>query len=99
AEMNSYSALASEPNEWTGHASATLVHESKLAPADDQRVIDMEAFRSNVVERMDRNEFYQIVAARGLVYGPQFQVLGGVERTPDAALAPVVPHEGVVAEL
>src|SRR5690606_35202790 len=90
---------AEEPGEWTGHASATLVHESKLAEPTEGKVVDFEEHRRQVIDRRTRDEFYDIVAARGLKYGPQFQVLGEVERSPNAALAPVLPHEQVVAEL
>ncbi len=98
-ELNSYSTSAEVPGEWTGHASATLVHESQLPPRASDKVVDFEEHRSQVIDSRTRDSFYEIIAARGLKYGPQFQVLDDVERSRDAALARVVPHEQVVAEL
>ncbi len=100
SEMESYSspADADEPT-WSLHATASLVHESQLRSDAAPQPIDLAALRSRVNDRKTREEFYQIIADRGLVYGPQFQVLGGVERTPTEALSTIEAHELVTADL
>ena len=100
SEMESYSTPAdADSPEWQLHATATLLAESQLPAADTLAAIDLDAVRERVIDLKTRDEFYQIVAERGLVYGPQFQVLGKVDRTASEALAPIEAHEAVVAEL
>lgn len=103
SEMESYSAPAeggenAETPDWQLHATASLLHDSQLSESAPQ-AIDLDAVRKRVIDPKTRDEFYQIVAERGLAYGPQFQVLGGVDRTPTEALAPIEANELVVAEL
>ena len=90
--------LEGENPNWMMHAVATLRHQDK-ASLPDLPAIDLESFRGRIIDRKTRDEFYGLIADRGLVYGPQFQVLGGVERSASEALAPIEPHEQVVAEL
>lgn len=100
SEMESYSSPAdADQPDWNLHATSTLLHESQLPALDGLPKIDLKAVRSRVVDPKTREEFYKIVAERGLVYGPQFQVLGDVDRTPNEALARIEAHETVVAEL
>ncbi len=100
SEMESYSSPAdADTPEWQLHATATLLHESQLPDLVSTPPIDLDAVRRRAIDEKTREEFYRIVAERGLVYGPQFQVLGKVERTPTEALAPVDVHETVRAEL
>lgn len=100
SEMESYSSPAeADAPDWNLHATATLLHESQLPSIESLPEIDLDAVRSRVIDLKSRDEFYSIVADRGLVYGPQFQVLGDVVRTPTEALAPIDAHETVVAEL
>lgn len=100
SEMESYSSPAdAETPDWNLHATSTLLHESQLPGLDSLPAIDLEAVRSRVVDPKTRDEYYEILAARGLAYGPQFQVLANVDRTPHEALAQIQAHETVVAEL
>ncbi|QDU54007.1 type I polyketide synthase [Aeoliella mucimassa] len=100
SEMESYSTPAdADSPEWQLHATATLLAESQLPAVDTLPTIDLAGVRQRTIDRKTRDEFYQIVAERGLVYGPQFQVLGKVDRTDSEALAPIEAHEAVVAEL
>lgn len=100
SEMESYSSpVDAEPMDWNLHATATLLHESQLPSVDSLPAIDLAAVRDRVVDPKTREEFYGIVAERGLAYGPQFQVLANVDRTPNEALALIEAHETVVAEL
>jgi acyl transferase domain-containing protein/thioesterase domain-containing protein/acyl carrier protein len=99
--IESYSAVADGPLDsasWTMHAAALLKHADKAA-LPELPAIDLDAFRERIVDTKSRDEFYQLIANRGLVYGPQFQVLGRVERSPSEAFAPLEPHPHVVAEL
>ncbi len=99
-EMESYSSPTdADSPEWNLHATATLLHESQLPDIESLATIDLEAVRQRVIDLKTRDEFYDIVGERGLVYGPQFQVLGDVVRTRTEALAPIEAHENVVAEL
>lgn len=104
SEMESYSAPTGSPEEaespqWQLHATASLVHQSQLPESATTASIDLDAVRKRVVDPKSRDEFYRIVADRGLVYGPQFQILGGVDRTPNEALAPIEASELVAAEI
>ncbi|MCO6042585.1 SDR family NAD(P)-dependent oxidoreductase [Aeoliella sp. ICT_H6.2] len=100
SEMESYSSPAdADPADWNLHATCTLLHESQLPALDSLPVIDLEEVRSRIIDPKTREEYYEILAARGLVYGPQFQVLGDVARTDCEAIATLQPHEAVVAEL
>ncbi|WP_425395471.1 SDR family NAD(P)-dependent oxidoreductase [Aeoliella sp.] len=100
AEMESYSAPAdADPPEWNLHATCTLLHDSQLPATDSLPVIDLEGVRARVFDPKTREEYYEILAARGLAYGPQFQVLGDVARTDCEAISSIEPHEAVIAEL
>ncbi len=100
SEMESYSAAAdADVPDWQLHATASLLHASQLPDAAALAAIDLDAIRNRIVDRKTKDEFYAIVAHRGLAYGPQFQVLGEVLRNPTEALALVEAHETVAAEL
>ena len=103
SEMESYSTAVdntpADAPDWSLHASASLLHESQLSSLVAPAAIDLAAVRSRVIETKTRDEFYQLIADRGLVYGPQFQVLGQVDRTPTEAVATIQAHELVVADL
>ncbi len=90
-------ALAENDPTWMMHAAATIKHADK-ASLSELPTIDLAAIRSRLDDHKTRDEFYQIVAHRGLIYGPQFQVLGEVNRSSGEALATLQPHEHVVAE-
>ena len=83
---------------WNMHAAGTLVHESKTAPADTIEKIDLEAARGRTVMIRSREEFYELMAERGLAYGSSFQVIGELSRGVDDALASLEMPESVARE-
>jgi acyl transferase domain-containing protein/thioesterase domain-containing protein len=83
---------------WNMHASGTLVHESKWATEPATTNIDLAAARDRAVMISSREEFYDLIAERGLAYGPAFRMLGELHRGMDDALASVVLPEPVARE-
>lgn len=92
------SQLDDEQPSWTLHAAGNLVHESRGSSRELPQ-IDLDDCRSRCIDRKTSSEYYKILADRGLKYGPAFQVLDGVERSHNDAVARLAPHESVVAEL
>ncbi|NUQ61200.1 MAG: SDR family NAD(P)-dependent oxidoreductase [Pirellulales bacterium] len=87
-----YSAPADSPDakiRWSMHACGKIRH----APADvgsgEPVRIDLAEVRGRATDRRSREEFYEQIAARGLAYGPAFQVLGDLCRSDRDALAQV----------
>jgi NADPH:quinone reductase-like Zn-dependent oxidoreductase/thioesterase domain-containing protein/acyl carrier protein len=87
---------AAEQAAWTMHATGTLLHESKEArgtPADSPEMpgerIDVDAVRARAMTSTSGSDFYQLMAQRGLAYGPAFQVLGDLHRGDRDAVARV----------
>ncbi|MCI0492434.1 MAG: SDR family NAD(P)-dependent oxidoreductase, partial [Planctomycetes bacterium] len=93
---------------WLMHATGRLVHEANLAHAPKAgetnvvgmccQTIDLAAVRQRAVSTTSRDEFYQLMAERGLVYGPAFQVLDDLHRGPDDAVARVALADSVLRE-
>jgi acyl transferase domain-containing protein/thioesterase domain-containing protein/acyl carrier protein len=81
---------------WSMHATGTAVHESRLA--DDSRPADLDTIRRRVTLHTSHDEFYRLMAERGLRYGPAFQVLHEMCRSPDEAIASVRLPESVLQE-
>ncbi len=87
--------------EWTMHASGSLLHESRAAANSSSALlehVDLEAARGRAVSITSREDFYQLIAERGLVYGPAFQVLSDFHRGVDDAVARVELPESVIRE-
>ncbi len=80
---------------WLLHAAGTL----KKSTADAPAPIDLAAIRATCHDPKTKTEFYDIIAARGLKYGPQFQVLAEVDRSPSEAVTRLDPSAAVRAEL
>ncbi len=73
---------------WQLHVSGSIVHKDALAvprPAP----IDLEEVRRRIVREVSRQETYDVMSARNLVYGESFQVLGSVLRTASEVIAEV----------
>ena len=70
--------------------------EEDTAPASPY---DAETFAAEQAGVMPRDEYYQLMAERGLAYGEAFQVLGSLARSGSTALAQVQLNEGVVEQL
>jgi acyl transferase domain-containing protein/thioesterase domain-containing protein/acyl carrier protein len=81
---------------WQLHASGSLVHESHGATTSER--IDLAAVRANVVGITPHEQFYELMAKRGLAYGPTFQVLHDLHRRPQDATIEVKLPESVVRE-
>ncbi|NLY00840.1 MAG: SDR family NAD(P)-dependent oxidoreductase [Rhodopirellula sp.] len=81
---------------WSMHACGKIRH----APAIDEPLrIDRDEVRRRAVDRRTRQEFYDQIAARGLAYGPAFQVLDDLRRSDHDALARVELSPEVAKEL
>src|SRR5207244_9351188 len=65
---------------WSLHACGKLRH-GNLAGESQPAPIDLDELRSRVTETTDRQTFYELMASRGLAYGPAFQVLSNLMRT------------------
>jgi myxalamid-type polyketide synthase MxaB len=94
---------------WTMHATGTLVHESKSAAelpptnaepsvASSLREVDLDDLRCRATLGTSHEEFYQLMAERGLRYGPSFQVLHEMHRNDDAAVASVMLPQAIRRE-
>jgi acyl transferase domain-containing protein/thioesterase domain-containing protein/acyl carrier protein len=87
---------------WTMHASGTLLHESRAdAAASSGNVlthIDLDAARKRAVSVTSHDDFYQLMAERGLAYGPAFRVLSDLHRGVEDAVASVRLPESVIRE-
>src|SRR5262249_4241442 len=93
---------------WMMHARGSLVHESKAGvnspsvesgtPHGPTDRIDLEAVRGRAVTILPLQEFYQLMAERGLAYGPSFQVLDDLHRGVEDAVAAVSLPENVLRE-
>ncbi|MCI0335526.1 MAG: SDR family NAD(P)-dependent oxidoreductase [Planctomycetes bacterium] len=86
---------------WAMHASGSLLHESRAASTSSSALlehVDLEAARDRAVGITSREDFYQLIAERGLVYGPAFQVLSDLHRGVDDAVARVELPESVIRE-
>jgi acyl transferase domain-containing protein/NADPH:quinone reductase-like Zn-dependent oxidoreductase/thioesterase domain-containing protein/acyl carrier protein len=94
---------------WTMHARGSLVHESKVAgidspadaasPTNETDRIDLESARGRAVTILSLKQFYELMAERGLAYGPSFQVLDELHRGVEEAVARVSLPESVINEV
>ncbi|HEY4233001.1 MAG TPA: type I polyketide synthase, partial [Lacipirellulaceae bacterium] len=91
---------------WTMHATGSLVHETGSVTQENPRAearspkeqIDLGAARERAMAVTSREDFYRLMAERGLAYGPSFQVLDDLRRGPQDAVARVKLPESVVGE-
>ena len=84
---------------WSLHA-AGAVRRGQTVPPADVTEVDLDEVRGRSVKTHTHDEFYQdIMRNRGLVYGPAFQSIHYVYRTPIDALAEVRLPAAVQAEL
>ncbi|MCA9266444.1 MAG: polyketide synthase dehydratase domain-containing protein, partial [Planctomycetales bacterium] len=83
---------------WNLHISAQIVHQEAIDTPPHQ-AINLAAVAEGFIDRKSHEEFYDLMAARGLRYGPHFQVLGKMERTPSEAIAPIQLADSVLKEL
>ena len=93
---------------WIMHAAGSLVHESQVtppsppaeagSPENSSQLVDLQAVRNWAVDVTSREEFYRLMAERGLAYGPAFQVLNDLHRGERGAVARVVLPESIARE-
>ena len=74
------------------------MHESNAKEANEVERIDLDAARERAVTILSRDEFYEVMAERGLAYGPAFQVLSDLHRGVEDAVATVQLPESVLRE-
>jgi myxalamid-type polyketide synthase MxaB len=90
--LETYSVPAeAEPDDarWSLHACGAVRRGSAIPPAE-VTAIDLDEVRGRAVTTHTHDEFYRdIMSPRGLAYGPTFQVIQYVYRTPLDALAEV----------
>lgn len=73
---------------WTLHACGKLCHADTQAD-EEPLSIDLEGVRSRVVDVKTAEEFYDLMASRGLAYGPAFRTMQDLQRTDCDAVAEV----------
>lgn len=83
---------------WTMHACGTIrcAGSTDAAPADNR--VDLVAIRERLSDSRTRQAFYSEMAARGLNYGPAFQVLDSLRRGEGEAFAEVRLSDDVARE-
>lgn len=81
-------------SEWVLHASGKVIAESKAA-VPPPAAVDPASFDHGVIDRKSRAEFYQLIAARKLQYGPAFQGIDHIRRRHQDALAVLAPAEEI----
>ncbi len=99
ATFEIYSRLAdgeSTPAAWSMHANGSLVHASHQSESPEQ--IDLAAVRERTVGVTSHEDFYHLMSARGLVYGPTLRVLHDLHRCQQEAAIEVKLPESVVRE-
>jgi len=99
ATFETYScSTEAEKLEWTMHACGRIVHADAVSSAQTTTV-DVGDLLAKPVAVLPREEIYEMIAQRGLAYGPMFQVLGTVHRSNDAAVADVELPEATQKQL
>lgn len=72
---------------WDEHATCTVRAQSEQAQAPAP--VDLDAVRARCPDHIAGQEHIQVMAERGLDYGPAFQAIQGIRRRPGEALAHV----------
>jgi len=85
--------------EWTMHVIGSLVHESRIAATKKPPRIDIAAAHSRAVSITSREDFYALMADRGLKYGPSFQVLAELHRGVNDAIGRLELPDSVIREM
>lgn len=88
-----------QPPNWEHHVSATLAHASTLPAAAPTQIFDPNRFASRVKVRQTHDEFYGLMTARSLVYGPAFQGVVAPDRSDEDALTALEIPPAITGEL
>jgi len=83
---------------WTMHAAGSLLHESCHGGVDVLTHVDLHIVRQQATHITLRDAFYQLMAERGLAYGPAFRVLDDLQRGTNDAIARVELPEPIRRE-
>lgn len=84
---------------WELNATGTIIRCTSADQAQTPPPIDLDRVREGMIRQPEKDEFYQIMAGRNLNYGPTYQIMDGLTKTPDQATAPMCFHEDVVDQL
>lgn len=103
ATWETYSRPSDDPHDktdWTLHATACLLHESRIDQQAWQpdRQVDLETIRSQAQAVIGHEDFYAQIAQRGLAYGPAFQVVYELTRGANDATASIQIPETIRGE-
>ncbi len=82
---------------WVLHAGGLLCHETAL-PQAKPAAVEIASVRERATDRKTREEFYQLMTDRELVYGPAFQVLAEQYRNDRESLTSIALSAEVVAD-
>lgn len=83
--------------QWTLHASGKVIAE-KRSQATRPPMIDLRELEHGVLDLKTKEEFYQLIAARKLEYGPAFQGVANLRRRSRDAVAELRVCEKILAE-
>jgi len=82
------------PSAWTLHACGSLRHQDAYTNGSPPQAIDFDEIRARVVDTKSHEEFYELMAKRGVEYGPAFRVLHNLQRSDSDALGEIrLPEE------
>ncbi len=94
-EVFSRNSDAEQDAPWELHATASIV---SGAAAVSSKPVSGESVTETQIRQLTKHEFYQLVAARGLNYGPQYQVINELVRNEDSAFAITSLPESVLKD-
>ena len=84
---------------WNLHATGRIVHADSLHTKPMREHVNIDEIRAQTVRKRTRDEFYQIMRDRDLLYGPSFQVLGTTEAQDSSMIVELEIPPNVLAEL
>ncbi len=84
--------------DWVLHATAKVVAETKSDKSAPPSKIDLAQLEQGVIDRKTQDEFYRLIAARKLEYGPSFRGIDHLRRRACDAVANLAPPEEVRKE-
>ena len=62
---------------WQLHCTGSIVHQDAVVTPASDEALDLEGVHQRAVKNVSRDEFYETMAARNLVYGDSFRVFRG----------------------
>jgi len=95
-EVFSRASNAEQNAPWELNATASIV---SGAAAGSSKTVSGESVIETQIRQLKKREFYQLVAARGLNYGPRYQVVSELVRNEDSAFAVTSLPESVLKDV